>query len=153
MCTDRMCRVRSDFCEKSLPHSGHWHRFSPLCTPRIWCLRCSRRPNPPQTSLVTAETRHHHGRNRLNPNPIFFHKGQNTDFIRIFSLNITLIPGCWKKHHHGRSRVAPVYTGGNTSGETRADQSSGSTGRQGVGFTSMVFTDRTLRGIRGILGF
>ena len=64
----------------------------------------------------------------------FFHKDQKTDFIRIFSLNITLIPGCWKKHHHGRSRVPIVYTGGNTSGETRADQSSGSTGRQGVVF-------------------
>ena len=51
-----------------------------------------------------------------------------------------------------------VYTGGNTVGETRADQSSGSAGRQGVvilglfrleGFTSMVFTARTLIGIRG----
>ena len=87
--------------------------------------------------------------------------GFYTDFyshVVFFSLNIALIPGCWKKHHHGRSRVAPVYTGGNTVGEDRTDQSSGSTGRQGAvilglfwleGFTSRVFTARTLRGIGG----
>ena len=47
-----------------------------------------------------------------NPTGIFFTRVKNTDFIRIFSLNIALIPGCWEKHHHGRSRVSTVYTGG-----------------------------------------
>ena len=68
-----------------------------------------------------------HARIFSKPCRYFFTRVKNTDFIQIFSLNITLIPGCWKKHHHDRSRVAPVYTGGNTVGEDRTDQSSGST--------------------------